>query len=270
MNAFLQLAFYTLALVALAKPLGAYMADVYEGKRTFLSPVLGWLERLVYRVSGVNADEDMDWKRYLWATLWLNLIGFLSVYGLQRLQHLAERKLASVDLLDQSATRASLSRLQCEGSAALIREAEASLDLQLSLLDQATLRAPFAGVVAEINGEPGEVVTPSPPGIPTPPAVDLIDDQCLYVEAPIVRPSALCTASYCHVAYVARGSSMYSAGSSSGCMYDSTTRATSAGSHTSVTFCRCSSPAVRSSASRPTKSWSNLTTLPYPSSRGVK
>ncbi|MCY1502428.1 Macrolide export protein MacA [compost metagenome] len=104
---------------------------------------------------------------------------------LQRLQHLAERKLASVDLLDQSATRASLSRLQCEGSAALIREAEASLDLQLSLLDQATLRAPFAGVVAEINGEPGEVVTPSPPGIPTPPAVDLIDDQCLYVEAPI-------------------------------------------------------------------------------------
>ncbi len=88
MNAFLQLAFYTLALVALAKPLGAYMADVYEGKRTFLSPVLGWLERLVYRVSGVNADEDMDWKRYLWATLWLNLIGFLSVYGLQRLQHL--------------------------------------------------------------------------------------------------------------------------------------------------------------------------------------
>ncbi|MNO91702.1 Macrolide export protein MacA [compost metagenome] len=104
---------------------------------------------------------------------------------LQRLQHLAERKLASVDLLDQSATRASLSRLQCEGSAALIREAEASLDLQLSLLDQATLRAPFAGVVAEINGELGEVVTPSPPGIPTPPAVDLIDDQCLYVEAPI-------------------------------------------------------------------------------------
>ncbi|MCY1269987.1 Macrolide export protein MacA [compost metagenome] len=104
---------------------------------------------------------------------------------LQRLQHLAERKLASVDLLDQSATRASLSRLKCEGSAALIREAEASLDLQLSLLDQATLRAPFAGVVAEINGEPGEVVTPSPPGIPTPPAVDLIDDQCLYVEAPI-------------------------------------------------------------------------------------
>jgi K+-transporting ATPase ATPase A chain len=86
MNAFLQCVFYLVVLIALAKPLGAFMADVYEGKRTFLSPVLGWLERLVYRVSGVNADEDMDWKRYLWATLWFNFIGFFAVYGLQRLQ----------------------------------------------------------------------------------------------------------------------------------------------------------------------------------------
>lgn len=102
-----------------------------------------------------------------------------------RLERLAERKLASQDLLDQSATRARLSQLLCSGGEAMIREAEASLELQLAQLDQATLRAPFAGIVAEINGELGEVVTPSPPGIPTPPAVDLIDDQCLYVEAPI-------------------------------------------------------------------------------------
>jgi HlyD family secretion protein len=67
----------------------------------------------------------------------------------------------------------------------LIREADASLQLQRSLLEQTTLRAPFAGIVAEINGELGEFVTPSPPGIPTPPAIDLIDDSCLYVEAPI-------------------------------------------------------------------------------------
>ncbi|MDA8481682.1 efflux RND transporter periplasmic adaptor subunit [Pseudomonas resinovorans] len=103
----------------------------------------------------------------------------------QRLERLAERKLASEDLLDQSVTRARLSQLLCSGGEAKIREAEANLDLQLAQLDQATLRAPFAGIVAEINGELGEVVTPSPPGIPTPPAVDLIDDQCLYVEAPI-------------------------------------------------------------------------------------
>lgn len=54
-----------------------------------------------------------------------------------------------------------------------------------STLDRTQLRAPFAGVVAEINGELGEFVTPSPPGVATPPAVDLIDYSCLYVTAPI-------------------------------------------------------------------------------------
>jgi len=47
------------------------------------------------------------------------------------------------------------------------------------------LRAPFPGIVAEVSGEIGEFTTPSPPGIPTPPAVDLIDDSCLYVTAPM-------------------------------------------------------------------------------------
>ena len=47
------------------------------------------------------------------------------------------------------------------------------------------LRAPFAGIIAEVTGEVGEFTTPSPPGIPTPPAVDLIDDTCLYVTAPM-------------------------------------------------------------------------------------
>ncbi|MCY1283055.1 p-hydroxybenzoic acid efflux pump subunit AaeA [compost metagenome] len=103
----------------------------------------------------------------------------------QRLRHLADRQLASVDRLDQAETRAHLARLICTSSEVAIREAEASLALQRSLLDQATLRAPFDGIVAQINGELGEFVTPSPPGIPTPPAVDLIDDGCLYVDAPI-------------------------------------------------------------------------------------
>ncbi|WP_375739281.1 efflux RND transporter periplasmic adaptor subunit [Pseudomonas boanensis] len=104
---------------------------------------------------------------------------------LERLRHLAERKLAAADQLDQAETRANLAQLVCDASDVLIHEAEAQLALQQSLLDQATLRAPFAGIVAQINGELGEYVTPSPPGIPTPPAVDLIDDSCLYVEAPI-------------------------------------------------------------------------------------
>ena len=48
-----------------------------------------------------------------------------------------------------------------------------------------TLYAPFDGIVAKIVGELGEYSTPSPPGVPTPPAIDLIDDTCLYVKAPL-------------------------------------------------------------------------------------
>lgn len=103
----------------------------------------------------------------------------------QRLARLQERQLVAADRVDQSATRARLSALACSAAAMAIRETEANLALQRALLDQATLRAPFAGIIAEINGEVGEFVTPSPLGIPTPPAVDLIDDSCLYVEAPI-------------------------------------------------------------------------------------
>lgn len=103
----------------------------------------------------------------------------------QRLARLQARQLVAADRVDQSATRARLSALACSAAAMAIGETEANLALQRALLDQATLRAPFAGIVAQINGEVGEFVTPSPPGIPTPPAVDLIDDSCLYVEAPI-------------------------------------------------------------------------------------
>ena len=103
----------------------------------------------------------------------------------ERLARLQARQLVAEDRVDQSATRARLSALACTAATLTIRETEANLALQRALLDQATLRAPFAGIVAEINGEVGEFVTPSPPGIPTPPAVDLIDDSCLYVEAPI-------------------------------------------------------------------------------------
>jgi K+-transporting ATPase ATPase A chain len=84
MNALLQCAIYLGVLLLLVKPLGAYMADVYEGRYRFLAP----LENLVYRAAGVRPEEEMDWKRYLWGTLWFNAIGFIFVYLIQRLQHL--------------------------------------------------------------------------------------------------------------------------------------------------------------------------------------
>jgi K+-transporting ATPase ATPase A chain len=85
-NGYLQLAFYVVVLIALAKPLGAYMARVYEGRPFGLDRVLGPVERLIYRLGGVRAGEEMGWKTYAAAMLLFNVVGLLAVYALQRAQ----------------------------------------------------------------------------------------------------------------------------------------------------------------------------------------
>jgi K+-transporting ATPase ATPase A chain len=87
-NGWTQVALYVVLLTAIAVPLGEFMADVLEGRRTFLTPVLGGLERWCSRLAGVNPDEEMDWKRYAAAMLAFNLVGLVVVYALQRLQGL--------------------------------------------------------------------------------------------------------------------------------------------------------------------------------------
>jgi K+-transporting ATPase ATPase A chain len=81
-----QIVLYVVVLVALAKPLGAYMAKVYQGERTFLSPLFGPVERGIYRLSGIDPDRESNWKRYAVQVLLINFIGFVFVYLLQRLQ----------------------------------------------------------------------------------------------------------------------------------------------------------------------------------------
>jgi potassium-transporting ATPase potassium-binding subunit len=81
-----QIVLYLVVLVALAKPLGAFMAKVYQGERTFLTPLLGPIERGIYRLGGVDPTRESNWKRYAVAALLVNFIGFLVVYLLQRLQ----------------------------------------------------------------------------------------------------------------------------------------------------------------------------------------
>jgi len=85
-NGVLQLVVYLVVLLVLAKPLGAYMARVYEGRRIGLDRALGWLERLIYRVSGISPKAEMGWKTYALTMLIFNLAGVLAVYALQRLQ----------------------------------------------------------------------------------------------------------------------------------------------------------------------------------------
>jgi len=86
-NGWVQLALYLGLLLALVKPLGAFMADVLEGRRTFLSPVLGPLERACYRLAGVDPAVESGWKPYALQMLTFNLLGLLAVYALQRVQH---------------------------------------------------------------------------------------------------------------------------------------------------------------------------------------
>lgn len=103
----------------------------------------------------------------------------------KRLETLLERKLASREATELGRTRAQGGGFACEAARDEAHVAEANLEMNNVLLEETFLRAPFAGVVAKINGEIGEYVTPSPPGVATPPAVDLIDYSCLYVTAPI-------------------------------------------------------------------------------------
>jgi K+-transporting ATPase ATPase A chain len=88
MNAFgwLQLVLYVVVLIALSKPLGAFMARVYSGERNLLSPVLVPVERVIYRALGTRDGAEMNWKTFAAAMLLFNLVGLLAVYALQRLQ----------------------------------------------------------------------------------------------------------------------------------------------------------------------------------------
>jgi K+-transporting ATPase ATPase A chain len=82
----LQIGLYLLVLLLLVKPLGTYMAHVYQGERTFLTPVVRPVERLIYRIIGLRVDEEMDWKTYALTMLLFNFAGILLLYILQRFQ----------------------------------------------------------------------------------------------------------------------------------------------------------------------------------------
>jgi HlyD family secretion protein len=103
----------------------------------------------------------------------------------ERLTSLRAQRLASEEAADQAQGRAESTAAACTAGEDATRVTEARIDVAKANLERTQLFAPFDGVIAEINGELGEFVTPSPVGIPTPPTVDLIDSTCLYISAPI-------------------------------------------------------------------------------------
>jgi K+-transporting ATPase ATPase A chain len=81
-----QIALYFLALVLVSIPLGSFMARVYQGEKTFLTPILAPVERILYRLFGINPADEMSWKTYALAMLMFNILGWAAVYLLQRVQ----------------------------------------------------------------------------------------------------------------------------------------------------------------------------------------
>jgi len=102
-----------------------------------------------------------------------------------RLVRLREKKVASEDEVERAVGEAESAAAGCDASKAATLVKEAAIELARATLERTQLRAPFDGVIAEINGELGEFVTPSPLGVATLPTVDLIDNSCLYIRAPI-------------------------------------------------------------------------------------
>ena len=102
-----------------------------------------------------------------------------------RQAQLVKRGFVSASAEEKARTEARARRAACDTARADVATAEAQLAATETERQRLVLVAPFAGTVAKISGELGEYATPSPPGVPMPPAIDLIDDSCLYVKAPM-------------------------------------------------------------------------------------
>jgi HlyD family secretion protein len=157
--------------------------SVKEGDKVVMGQVLMviWNDDLKARVQLAASEELTAGARVEEACLTAQV----AKREAERQQRLSSQKLVSEEIVDRATTEAKARAAGCQAARAAREVARASTDAARAELARTVLKAPFDGVVAEVNAELGEYVTPSPPGIPTPPAVDLIDNRCLYVVAPI-------------------------------------------------------------------------------------
>ncbi len=102
-----------------------------------------------------------------------------------RTQQLVEQGFVSSQRYDDAHANARSRQASCEAAIYDIKRAQAQNHVSQAGIDRTIITAPFSGVIGKISGELGEFTTPSPPGIPTPPTIDLIDDRCLYITAPM-------------------------------------------------------------------------------------
>jgi HlyD family secretion protein len=104
---------------------------------------------------------------------------------LSRLSRLAKEGIVSTDALDQAQTATRTAEAACRSARAAVEQARAGVDLSSRRVQQSVLRAPFDGVVGDLSVEVGEWTTPSPPGMPIPPVMDILDPDSIYISAPM-------------------------------------------------------------------------------------
>ena len=105
--------------------------------------------------------------------------------NLERIRRLTEEEIASRDLLDDAETESRRAAAACRAAGSSVARAAASVTLAETRVAKMILHAPFDAIVAEVDAEIGEWVTPSPPALPVPPAIDILDPESIFVSAPM-------------------------------------------------------------------------------------
>ncbi len=169
----------------LAPPLGGQIArlPVSEGDDVEAGTVLLelWHDDLAAELTLAQNDADAAKARADQACV----LADVARKEADRIARLRQSGLASEELADKTRGDSRATAAACRAARKAAMVSDAAVAVRRAMLERMFLRAPFDGTVAEINGELGEFVTPSPVGIPTPPAIDLVDNSCLYISAPI-------------------------------------------------------------------------------------
>jgi HlyD family secretion protein len=169
----------------LAPPMGGQIARLpfKEGNRVKAGDILLELWNQDQRAQVSQAEREAVAARSRTREACVNSV--VAAKNATRIRKLRTENLVSEGDTERAVGQADAQAAVCDAARDQEKVSQARIDVARAQLERTILRAPFDGIVAEINGEVGEFVTPSPVGVPTPPTVDLVDGSCLYISAPI-------------------------------------------------------------------------------------
>jgi len=161
----------------------AVEVNVREGDRVQEGAVLVRLDDTQVRAQVANAERALEAAKEGESQACLE--SGLAERDLVRAEGLSRDRIVSEELLDQARSRRDVARASCQAARARVRQLASQVEVAAAELRKTVVRAPFDGVVAEVSIERGEWVTPSPPGMPMPAVLDLLDPDAIYVSAPL-------------------------------------------------------------------------------------